>query len=1166
MEKPKFKLKSNFEPKGSQPDAIKKLVEGLNANNKFQTLLGVTGSGKSLHYDEPILIKTKEGFIKRIRIGQYVDENLNKTKKLGDTKYNTINTGDRIVSFNSKTYEISENQIVEVSKHKSDYIYEIRLDDGSKIKITEDHNCFRFKDFRLDLVKTNELKIGDYLPTTLIFPRPNATIDTINLLEYTKNKVNIFEILKNYKNNNRLIDFFKKNFRSYGWKINQILNSTKERGIHISQAKELIDILRLDKEDCNKLIKIVTKSNCDLDSVIKINQELMIFAGLYLAEGHCTNNYVLISNSDEILQKTCKKYWTSLGCNYYQRNKTDVAYHSKILSKLFLDFGKNAHQKKIPSWIYNVSDDMLAYFLRTYFDGDGWCETSSVHCLSASEQLIYQIKELLLRFEIISRIVRKKKVGKYYYQLNITGKNNILNFKQTIGFSIKYKNKKLKKCIKDTDNTNVNIFPNCNKIFKEIRLKFGLFQSDLARILHCERSYISMVESGIRNLSYKLMIKFLNWLVEKDDSYAYLLNLLNFNYRKIVSIKKIKNEKIYVYDISVKDNENFVSGLGGIFVHNTFTMANVIAKFNRPTLILAHNKTLAAQLYNEFKDFFPDNRVEFFVSYYDYYQPESYLPQKDQYIEKDADINPKIEQMRLSATASLLSRKDTIIISSISCIYSLGNPNNFKNLGFEIKKGENLKRTEFLGHLLDIQFQRNDMNLMPGMFRVKGGTIDLVPGYQNNIIRIEFLGDTIERISELDKVTGNLVEDFSYFHIYPAKHFVITDEEKKKAIVSIKKELNVRLKDLSDLEAHRLKQRTLYDIEMIEETGSCKGIENYSLHFDGRKPGEKAFTLLDYFPDDFLFIIDESHQTLPQARGMYKGDYSRKKTLVDYGFRLPSAIDNRPLKFEELEKYFKNTVFVSATPGDYELNNSSNIVEQIIRPTGLVDPIVKVRPIKGQIDDIKSEIESTLKRGDRVLLTTLTKKLAEELTEYMSAFFKTRYLHSDIDTIERTEIIRELRLGKFDVLVGINLLREGLDIPEVGFIGILDADKEGFLRNTKSLIQIIGRAARNINSKVILYADKMTDSISEALKETSRRRNIQLEYNQTHNITPKTIIKPVKEKEVEVKDVRHIPRSDIPNLIIELETDMKEAAEKLDFETAIMLRDKIKKLNDHINK
>ncbi len=593
----------------------------------------------------------------------------------------------------------------------------------------------------------------------------------------------------------------------------------------------------------------------------------------------------------------------------------------------------------------------------------------------------------------------------------------------------------------------------------------------------------------------------------------------------------------------------------------TFSMAHIIQQMQRPAIVIAHNKTLAAQLYGEFKEFFPDNRVEYFVSYYDYYQPESYLPQRDLYIEKDADINPKLEQMRLAATASLSSRRDVIIVASVSCIYNVGNPLDYQRLGFEIRTGQRLPRNALLRRLLDIQYERNDIELIPGRFRVKGDTIDLILGYYPNIYRIEMYGDTIESIKELHKNTGQTVDILKYLFIFPAKHFVIPDSSQKRAIESIKEELEGRLPQLSFLEAHRLKQRTMYDLEMIQETGFCKGIENYSRHLDGRKPGEKPYCLLDYFPSDFLMFIDESHRTIPQIHGMYHGEFSRKQTLIDYGFRLPSAMDNRPLTFEEFEQYMHTVVFVSATPGAYELGKSRQVVEQIIRPTGLVDPPVEMRKIEGQISDLIGEIQTTVKRGDRVLVNTLTKKLAEEMSEYLAEKgIKTRYLHSEIDTLERSEIIRELRLGKFDVLVGINLLREGIDIPEVGFIGILDADKEGFLRDERSLIQIIGRAARNVNSKVVLYADVLTDSIRRALAETNRRRNVQLQYNTEHGIIPTTIVKPIKEKIVEITDTKHIPRKEIPVILVNLELEMKKAADDLDFEKAIALRDRIKKL------
>jgi len=610
----------------------------------------------------------------------------------------------------------------------------------------------------------------------------------------------------------------------------------------------------------------------------------------------------------------------------------------------------------------------------------------------------------------------------------------------------------------------------------------------------------------------------------------------------------------------LKENKNYQTLLGVTGSGKTFTVANVIQEIKKPTLVLAHNKTLAAQLYNEFKELFPNNRVEYFISFYDYYQPESYLPAKDQYIEKDSQINPMIERMRMSTTASLMSRSDVIVVASVSCIYGIGNPENYSGMGIDLAVKNKLTRTELIVKLLDIVYERNDTELMPGRFRVKGDTIDIIPGYERDILRIELFGSSIERITIVEKQTGKPLQKMEHYFLFPARHFVTPKSSIEKAIKTIQEELEQRLPELGMIEAHRLKQRTQYDLELIQTMGFCKGIENYSRHFDGRAQGEPPYCLLDYFGDDFLIVIDESHQSLPQIRGMYEGDKQRKQTLIDYGFRLPSALDNRPLRLTEVEEYFKKNkvIFVSATPGKYEAAHQTQVIEQIIRPTGLVDPEVVVRPLKYQMDDVLKEIQTTIKRGDRVLVTALTKKLAEEIAEFFaSKGIRARYLHSEIKTLERSEIIRQLRLGKYDVLVGINLLREGIDIPELGLVAIMDADKEGFLRDTQSLIQIIGRAARNVNAKVILYADKMTGSMELAISETKRRREIQKEYNKKHGITPKTIKKPIEESHIVVKDTKHIPKSEKQKLVPQLEKEMRQAAEDLDFELAISIRDQL---------
>ncbi len=597
----------------------------------------------------------------------------------------------------------------------------------------------------------------------------------------------------------------------------------------------------------------------------------------------------------------------------------------------------------------------------------------------------------------------------------------------------------------------------------------------------------------------------------------------------------------------------------------TFTVANVVARTNKNTLVISHNKTLAAQLYSEFKQFFPENNVGYFVSFYDYYQPESYLPQTDTYIEKDTEVNEKIEKMRLGATAMLVSGEPTIIVSTVSCIYSLGSPQEWDQSAITLSENLEIGRKELIHKLIEARYERNDITLSSGSFRVKGDTVDIIPGYSDDVIRVSLFGDQIEQISIHNSVTMGKKRTVSTVKIFPAKHYIIDDGAKNDAIASIQRELETWLPNLpGELERQRLNSRTNYDLEMIQELGYCSGIENYSRHFDGRMPGQPPYCLLDFFGNDFLLVIDESHVTLPQLRGMYKGDYTRKKSLVDYGFRLPSAFDNRPLKFPEFEKYLKSALFVSATPADYEKKNSSAIVEQLVRPTGLVDPKVEVRPTQNQINDLIDEIRSHVQKNQRILVTTLTKRMAEDLAEYLAKKeVRVRYMHSEIEGLERTELIRQLRIGEFDVLVGINLLREGLDIPEVGLVAILDADKEGFLRNTTSLVQTFGRASRNIDGTVIMYADNITQSMKEAISETERRRKRQILYNQKHGITPKTIVKAVAKREDDAGinvEIKSMSAKDLSRLAIEIETNMKRYAEDLDFEKAIQLRDQLTKI------
>jgi excinuclease ABC subunit B len=630
--------------------------------------------------------------------------------------------------------------------------------------------------------------------------------------------------------------------------------------------------------------------------------------------------------------------------------------------------------------------------------------------------------------------------------------------------------------------------------------------------------------------------------------------------------------------------ERFQTLLGVTGSGKTFTMANLVQHVNRPTLVLAHNKTLAAQLYSEFKEFFPQNAVEYFVSYYDYYQPEAYVARTDTFIEKDADINEEIDKLRHAATRSLLTRRDTLIVASVSCIFGLGAPEEYANTVVNLKRGMQVRRDRVLRQLIDIQYDRNDMTLTRGTFRVRGDTLEIFPAYEEIAVRVEFFGDEIDRIVDVDPLTGEILAHRDDVGIYPAKHFVTNADKLKVAIKDIEQELEERLKELNDqgriLEAARLKQRTAFDLEMMQEAGYCAGIENYSMHLSRRQPGDQPSTLIDYFPEDFLMLIDESHMTLPQVRGMYGGDRSRKDVLVEHGFRLPSARDNRPLTFPELERMIQQAVLISATPGPWEYEHSSAIVEQVIRPTGLVDPAISVRETKGQIDDLLAEINLRVARNERVLVTTLTKRMAEDLADYLKEMgVRTHYLHSEVDTFERIEILRDLRLGIHDVVVGINLLREGLDLPEVSLVVILDADKEGFLRSEGALVQTIGRAARHVDGQVIMYADKMTRSMKAAIDETYRRREIQSAYNEAHDIQPRGIIKEIKdiserfravaEETVEYRTgeaegrpgvIADIPKDELVRMIKDLESQMKKAAKSMEFEKAALLRDQIVQL------
>ncbi|MBA3563002.1 MAG: excinuclease ABC subunit UvrB [Gammaproteobacteria bacterium] len=842
----------------------------------------------------------------------------------------------------------------------------------------------------------------------------------------------------------------------------------------------------------------------------------------------------------------------------------------------------------------------MGILLRAYFDGDGTVGNGGeVIATTASEQLSSDLAYAVKRFGIHARLheVRKrdtnsKHAGGTYFNVTISGQRDLRRYAESVGFNHPEKHLKLRRLLQRGSDTNVDVVPIAPDILRALRRSSGLSITKLAALSRCSRPMLSYLESGRRRPSRELLLRVLDALADQCRSSALpdfswwrqwgsLRALCGVRWTPVKHVRRIEYSHPYVYDLSVPGPETFLAGRGGAFVHNTYTIANVIAQVQRPTLVLAHNKTLAAQLYGEFREFFPNNAVEYFVSYYDYYQPEAYVPSSDTYIEKDASINVHIEQMRLSATKALLERRDAIIVATVSAIYGLGDPEAYHKMVLHFVRGDRMDQRRILRRLAEMQYTRNEMDLRPGTYRVRGEVIDVFPAEsEREAIRIELFDDEIESLTSFDPLTGEILRPMPRFTVYPKSHYVTPREVLLAALDQIKDELKIRLEHLRHanqlVEAQRLEQRTLFDLEMINELGYCSGIENYSRFLSGREPGEPPPCLFDYLPPDALLVVDESHATIPQLGGMYRGDRSRKETLVEYGFRLPSALDNRPLRFDEFEQLAPQTIYVSATPRQYEYEHSAQVVEQVVRPTGLVDPQVEVRPVATQVDDVLSEIALCAERNERVLITTLTKRMAEDLTEYLHEHgVRVRYLHSDIETVERTEIIRDLRLGEFDVLVGINLLREGLDMPEVALVAILDADKEGFLRSEGSLIQTIGRAARNLNGRAIMYADNMTGSMQRAIDETERRRNKQIAFNAAHGISPQTIIKAVTDI-MEGAHARGRSRgrridraAEQPSIyaamtpeqvmkkIRQLEQRMLKSARDLEFEEAARLRDEI---------
>ena len=1215
---PQFELVSDFKPTGDQPQAIEQLVEGILKNERRQTLLGATGTGKSLGKDDPVYIVEERGgstAAHLLPIGALIDGLLEKEsgqhRREGDTDILDVEHGDITYyaqSFDPHTLQVELRQIRAFVRHDTpEAMYHLQTACGRSATLTGDHNLWVLRDGRVQLIETADARPTDYipLPDTLLSADARSTVDTLEILAGKRLFVEASQAIVAYMDANGVAPVARAlsaTGLAYPYsKTASIRHNLRGNGIgiqafqHLRQATENLGGL-LDTRQAT----VGGKSpHHRLPMELPLTSQLLRLIGIYLAEGNHQRGYIVLANQNPQIRQEIETTLTQFGIPFAVRPTGDYQISSTALAELMLGLcGGTAREKHLPSFWTELSDTDLGQMLQAYFDGDGGVESG--YCITtttASQQLASDLLYSLLRFGIWGRMTRKWKratntdhAGNWYYQITISGQNNLRRFRERIGFSIDYKAQALETALRLDENTNVDVVPIDGGHLRWLRRQLGITAKALGLRCNLSRAAIQLYETGKRmpaRSSLRRVLAALRAVADEQGEpshewkavWSSLHQLSNLRWTRVKSVEPVEYQHPYVYDLCVPGAENFLAGNGGFFVHNTFTAAQVIQQLQRPALILAHNKTLAAQLYAEFKEFFPHNAVEYYVSYYDYYQPESYVPRYDLYIEKQTDINEQIERLRIAAKAALLSRRDVIIVASVSCIYATGDPATWAASTVKLSKGLEVRRESILRQLVQIQYTRGEMDLAPGTFRARGDVLEIFPPYEKAAFRVTLFGDEIEKIVEFDPLTGELLNVLETVVIFPAAQFMADNEKLQQAIHDIEKELEEQINHFKRegklLEAQRIEQRVHYDLEMLREMGFTPGIENYSRHLDQRLPGSPPWTLIDYFPKDYLMIIDESHMTIPQVRGMYNGDQSRKSVLVEYGFRLPSAMDNRPLRFDEFEERMGYTIFTSATPGPYEREVSDRTVQQIIRPTGIVDPVVVVRPTKGQIDDLLQEIAARVRNGQRALVTTLTQRMAEEMAGYVNEMgIKANYLHAEINTLERVEILRDLRLGVYDVIVGINLLREGIDLPEVSLVAILDADKEGFLRSESALIQTIGRAARHIEGTVILYADTMTDSMQRAIDETNRRRAIQQAYNEQHGITPTTIVKQVRDLTNRVKasvtddggkvsgqaSLAALPKDELHRMIKELETEMKSAAKALEFEKAAVLRDQVMEL------
>ncbi|MDR7448145.1 MAG: excinuclease ABC subunit UvrB [Armatimonadota bacterium] len=1203
-----------MEPRGDQPKAIAELVESIQAGNRFTTLLGVTGSGKSVVADTPVYLR-QGGRIQLQPIGQVVDALMahhhSAVRWEGDAEVlDLAGTGHQLeaLSLDPGSGRVSWKPVRQVIRHRAPrQLWKVRTACGRSVTVTGDHNFFVLRDGRLQLLETSAIRPGDYLPLPRTLDEPPAPLTALALEDVLDDGVGDGVRIA------VAIPAFGAVWKTKHQVLRAILPSHRAAGLLRGERMALrtyrdlvaaIPALRAGARMGSR------RRFHDLPADLPITPLLMRFIGYFLAEGYVGRGVLTISSADPGVIQDIEAAARSFGLRVRRGpGRYDYTLPSVLWARLLTTWcGRKARDKHLPPFWPQLANADLAELLRAYFSADGGVEGDEVTATTASATLASDLAYALLRFGIVAR-VRERHVRVPYWRLSVSGQPFLRRFREAIGFRPLAKQDRLNALCGGRENTNVDVIPLDPEVLRDVRRQLGLSQTQVARHVALSRSALALIEGGRRRPSKTVAKRVLDFLADEAHMQEHvpvlrrvreMQVLLNPFWTRVEVVAPARGEA-RVYDLAVAEHETFLAGVGGLFVHNTYTMAHVIAQVQRPTLVIAHNKTLAAQLYSEFREFFPHNAVRYFVSYYDYYQPEAYVPQTDLYIAKDASINDEIDRLRHAATKALMERRDVIVVASVSCIYGLGRPEDYREVMLLIRRGERRSREEILRRLVDIQYERNDVDFARGRFRVRGDVIEVFPAYEERAVRVELFGDEVDRILELDPLTGEVLEEKSVIAIWPAKHWVTTEERLERALRSIEEELQERVAWFRQqgklLEAQRLEFRTRYDLELLREVGYCPGIENYSRHLDGRAPGERPGCLLDYFPRDFLMFIDESHVTVPQIKGMVEGDRSRKKNLVDFGFRLPSAYDNRPLTWEEFERLIHQAIFVSATPGPFELEVSQRVVEQIVRPTGLVDPHVEVRPARGQIDDLIGEIRAQAAKGERTLVTTLTKRMAEDLTAYLAEMgLKVHYLHAEVETLERVQILKDLRLGTYDVLVGINLLREGLDLPEVSLVAILDADREGYLRSETSLIQTMGRAARHASGRVLLYADAVTESMRRAIDETNRRREIQLRYNAEHGITPQSVVKPIRDlidiaqvaeeleayrPQTEVLTAQELIRlaetqrakvpwsvarllmlspQELEETIAALEREMRRAAAELQFEKAAVLRDQIQEL------